>query len=141
MCRGGHERSAALSRTSSRLLLVSRSAAISVRRLLSQYAGRCLSPAAGGFPTVSLFPRGRGGGSDVKCDRHDAPGNCARWFGKWMSHEKSRFVCGLISLYLFSEKQMFHNFFFFLQITLRAFQRTYSELLAHLELGDNDVQS
>ena len=32
-------------------------------------------------------------------------------------------------------------FLFFLQITPRAFQRTYSELLAHLELGNNDLQS
>ena len=32
-------------------------------------------------------------------------------------------------------------FLFFLQITRRAFQRTYSELLAHLELGNNLLQS
>ena len=41
----------------------------------------------------------------------------------------------------FSEKKMFRIFLFFLQITLRAFQRTYSELLAHLELGNNLLQS
>ena len=36
---------------------------------------------------------------------------------------------------------MFHIVLCFLRLTLGAFQRTYSELLAHLEIGDNGVQS
>ena len=52
MCRGGHERSAALSRTSSRLLLVSRSAAISVRR-----PRRPLSQSVGEWVPLSAYSR------------------------------------------------------------------------------------
>ena len=54
---------------------------------------------------------------------------------------KDRFLCELIRLYVFSEGDIFINFLFFLQITLGAFQRTYSELLAHFEPGDNGVRS
>ena len=41
----------------------------------------------------------------------------------------------------FSETKVFHIVLCFLRLTLGAFQRTYSELLAHLEIGGNGVQS
>ena len=104
-----------------------------MRRPLSQFVER------GGFPTVRSFPRDRGGGSDVKHDRDDIPENCARWSGKWMSF--GRFVCGLVTVQLLSETTVLRIFVSFLQITLGAFQRTYSELLAHLESGDTGIRS
>ena len=121
-------------------------ALLSHGRSLSQSVAHYLSTAAAvsvrwrvGSPRSRLFSRGRGGGSDVKHDRDDIPENCARWSGKWMSF--GRFVCVDLSACIFFETKVFHNVLCFLQIMLRAFQRTYSELLAPLGLGDNDVQS
>jgi len=55
--------------------------------------------------------------------------------------QKADLCVDLSDCNFFSDKKVLGKFLFFLQITRRAFQRTYSELLAHFELGDNDPQS